>query len=938
MNSRRQGSGEQAGAVQSFGPELRRLRLAQGTSQAALSRAVHYSNAYLCKVENGQKPPTADLARRCDDALGTGGALTALLTVAPVSRRQAGPPAQLPAGIPDFTGRTGQLARLDALSSGAEGTLAIVAITGAAGVGKTALAVHWGHRLAGQATDGQLYVNMRGDAAATALRPAEALSQFLRALGVPAERIPGDVEEAAGLYRSMLAGRRMLVVLDNVASSQQVRPLLPGSGGCTVIITSRDRLTGLAATHGVGRLALDVLPSDEAIALLARLVGPARIAAEPGQAAELVGLCSGLPLALRIAAANLSDDQARYIGAYVEQLRSGDPFSALEVTGDEQTGVRSAFGLAYQALDPAARTMFRLLGLMPGADISVEAAAALAGTTMSQRTQEHQDIQMPAGPPAAEAVLSAAALLGRLDSAHLVEEHAPGRFAMHDLLRQFASGLTGAGHDAEDVAAARLRLLGYYLRSADKAAKLISPDSVRIAVPDDGTGWPATAAGFGTAAEAMSWIDAERSNLVAIARQAAASGPHDVAWLLAEALHGYFWLRRHTADWQAVTAAGLAAAQLSGGEHCRASAHWRLADVQLSAGRYDQAIAGYRQAADLATRAGWPEVEGAALGNLGMLYRERGLLAQAVDCHTASLAIAERDGRTASQAANLSNLGIAYLELGELDRAAGVQERALQMHVEAGSKLRTARTMLNLAMVYHQLGRWDEAEELLVNALPGHREAADPVGEAHSRNSLAALYCDRGRFDRARGEAMTAITAGRQTGDRTVEADSLIRLGVICVRRQQHHEGLALYRQAMALAAEIGLYPEAEALIGLALCCAGLGRVDEADGYAGRAISVAQEAGFRLLAGQALVAAACVRLATGAADHAADLATRAIEIQAGTGCRLGQAQALTVVALASRAAGRDSQARRHLAEATSIAAAIGAPESASHLALPERTA
>lgn len=244
---------------------------------------------------------------------------------------------------------------------------------------------------------------------------------------------------AAGLYRSMLARRRMLVVLDNVISSKQVRPLLPGSGSCTVIITSPDGLTGLAVTHGIGRLPLDVLPRDEAMALLARLLGPARIAAEPEQAAGLAGLCSCLPLALRIVAANLGDDQSQRIGEYLVAMRSGDRFAALEVAGDEQTGVRSAFGLSYDSLDPAAQMMFRLLGLMPGADISLEAAAVLAGTAVPAGTALPAGTTVLAGPTAA----SAAAVLDRLETAHLVEEHAAGRFAMHDLLRQYARDWPG---------------------------------------------------------------------------------------------------------------------------------------------------------------------------------------------------------------------------------------------------------------------------------------------------------------------------------------------------------------------------------------------------------------------------------------------------------------------------------------------------------------
>jgi len=889
-----------------FGAELRRLRLRQGTSQAALARAVHYSKAYLCKVESGSKPPTVDLARRCDDALGTGGVLTALAAARPAQRRPARVrPMQLPAGIPDFTGRRAELARLDELagpgplSAGTGRDGLVIAITGSAGVGKTALAVRWARHIASRQADGQLYLNLRGSSPAAPVRPAEALGQLLRGLGLAPEEVPAEPEEASSRYRSLADGRRLVIVLDNAASSQQVRWLLPGGAGSVVIITSRDRLTGLAATHGIARLPLDVLRAGESHALLTRLLGPARMSAEPAAAADLAGACAHLPLALRIAAAKLADRPASRISEQVAQMRAGAQLQVLEVSGDEQEGVRAAFSVSYARLDPAARRVFRLFGVLPGDDLTVPAAAALAERAEPEVADD----------------------LARLETASLVAQPQPGRFAMHDLLRSYADEL-GRGRDgAGEVAAARGRLLRYYLAVTETACAVISP----TLLPFPGSGGPfAGRVQFAGPDQALAWLDTERGNLVAAARVAGA-GADPVAWRLAHALRGYFWLRRHAGDWTVVAEAGLSAARAAGHEHAQASALWSLADAQFSQGRYEAARLSYTEAADLAERAGWPDARAAVLGNLGMLYREQGQLTAAVDTYSESLALARRPG---SVAGNLSNLGIAYLELGQLERAAEYQERALAMHTESGSAVRMARTMDNLAMAYHELGRWGPAEDLLLRALPLHAEAGDEVGEAHTRNTLAALYCDIGWLDKARDEATAALAVARRTGDRTVEADSLNGLGACGALRGQWHESLALYRQAVALAAGIGRFPEATARTGLADALLGLGRAEAAAGSAAQAVELARAGGFPLLESRALIAGARVLLARGQAEAAAFKARTAAAIAARIGHTIGEARALDVLGLALSQSGQPTDAARARERALRSYAEIGAPEAA----------
>ncbi|MFD7411674.1 BTAD domain-containing putative transcriptional regulator [Kitasatospora purpeofusca] len=361
----------------------------------------------------------------------------------PRPRQHLPRPAQLPPALATFVGRRAELSTLDGLTDpGGPAAAGIGVVTGGAGTGKTALAVHWAHRVRERFPDGQLHLNLGGYALDPPLTPHEALARFLRALGTDLERVPGTVDESAALYRSLLADRRVLVLLDNAHNAEQVRPLLPGSAGSLALVTGRDGLTGLTACDGARRLVLDVLPRTEAVELVARIAGAERTRAEPRAAAELAAACGHLPLALGIAAGRLAERPHRTLVEHTAELRdSEDRLTALQIDSDAASAVRVAFDLSYRALQPTAQRLFRLLGLAPGNCISTAAAAALSGSA----------------PAATRPVLE------HLAAAHLLSPAGPDRYRLHDLLRCYAAERATAETRPADRAAARERLRSWHL-------------------------------------------------------------------------------------------------------------------------------------------------------------------------------------------------------------------------------------------------------------------------------------------------------------------------------------------------------------------------------------------------------------------------------------------------------------------------------------------
>ncbi|MFK0251698.1 AfsR/SARP family transcriptional regulator [Amycolatopsis azurea] len=728
----------------------------------------------------------------------------------PGPRPAARVPRQLPAEPPGFTGRTTELSILDELvprAGGSGGAVALAAVTGTAGAGKTALAVHWAHRVKDRFPDGQFYANLRGHSPGPPATALEVLTRFLSALEVPAERLPADTETASALYRTLMTDRKALVLLDNAVDVDQIRPLLPAGPGCLVLVTARERMTALVALHGARRLTLGMLDPGEALQLLARVLGSEWVRAEREAAAEVAGLCAYLPLALRIAAANLADNPGKSAEDYAVELRKGNLLAALTVPGDEQIAVRTAFDLSYAALPEETRQVFRLLSLLPGNDIGTEAVEVLTGAER------------------------AGTILDTLAGAHLVEQHAPDRFHFHDLLRRYAADRLTSLESPAESEAARRRLHEWYLRGVDAAAKIVYPHMFRIplSVPDG-------LVPVAVKENAAEWLESELGNLVAVVEDAARLGPRPVAWLLADALRGYFWMSLRQVEWRAAAGAALSAAEAEGDPRARVSALFSLADLSFRQGRYREAVRHYTGALVLARRAGWPEARAAVLGNLGCVYWQSGRLPAAAARFSRGLELSRRAGKPAGEAVALGNLGLVHWEMGDLRAAADHYVQALRRYRGLGSRYGEAINLANLGQVQHARGRITEAAGLLAKALALHREAGNRAGEAETLGRLASVYCDLSRFTDALDHAREALRLARSTGEPRGEGEALVALASVHQRTGHRQDAVRRYRQALALLRETGdRYPEIDALIGLAAATGDLGQARQALALAGRA-------------------------------------------------------------------------------------------------------
>jgi DNA-binding SARP family transcriptional activator/Tfp pilus assembly protein PilF len=702
-------------------------------------------------------------------------------------------PRQLPGAVPQFTGRLAELARLsqilDRASSLAPGTVVISAIGGTAGVGKTALAVYWAHQVASRFPDGQLYVDLRGYDPGEPMTASTALAAFLRALGVPGRDIPAREEERAARYRSLLAGRRLLVVLDNAGSAAQVRPLLPGAPGCMTVVTSRDSLAGLVARDGARRLDLGLLPPADAVGLLRALIG-GRVDADPDAAAALAGQCSRLPLALRVAAELAAASPATGLADLVTELSDQRRrLDLLDGGDDPPTAVRAVFSWSYRHLDAGAARAFRLVGLHPGPDCDQYAAAALTGAGAAQ----------------------AGHALAALARGHLVQQTGPGRYGMHDLLRAYARDLAIAEDGEDGVRAALTRLSGYYLHAAAVAMDTLFPaeQHSRPRVPQPATPVPPLAA----PAVARAWLDTELAALVAIAAQ---DVPGHTA-RLAAILFRYLDTGGHFLEAVIIYGHARRAAHRAGDRAAEGNALTSLGVLDLRQGRFQQAATRLQEGLALFRAADDRAGEVRALGNLGILCLQEGRYHEATGHLDRAITLFRLAGDQTGEARALASLAMIAFEQGRYELAADHLQRALVIFVESDDRTGEAHALASLGEINLQQGQPEQAIGRLQRALELFREIGSRPGEARALAVLGHADLQQGRYDQAAERQRQSLAICRETRDRSGEASALNGLGEVLLAAGRPADARVEHTAALSVTTDSGeRYEQARAHRGLA--------------------------------------------------------------------------------------------------------------------------
>ena len=696
--------------------------------------------------------PGADLRQLYQQILNADGELAGI----PLAQVDPGPPAapvpaQLPADIPDFTGRSGQLAELRELLAGAgaddsPGAVQVALVVGSGGLGKTALAVHAAHLLASQFPDGQLYANLLG--ATQPADPAEVLARFLRDMGMDGSRIPLDAEERATHYRTRLAGKRVLIVLDDARDAAQVMPLLPGSASCAVLVTTRNWLPELA---GIAVLDLDVLSPGEGRALFTRVVGEKRVAAEPAATDEVLAACVGLPLAIRIAGARLATRGAWSVRTLADRL--SDERRRLDELRVGNLAVRASFEVSFASLprpemadgpDPAGA--FRLLGLWTGPWIRLPAASALLGEPQS----------------------ATADALDALVDVHLLESPEPDRYRFHDLLRFYAADRARTQESEERRGAAVIRLLTWYLHTAEAAAAVISPLHTRVPLgPPPDTVRPLA---FATLEEAIAWCDTERAGLLAATRLAADSSLHEIAWKLAAAAMSFYYRRSQWGDWVATHLTGLESSRALEDRHAEA---WMLNNLGMAYGvqRMPECVGCFEHALKLYRATGDLHGEARVEYNMANAQFDLGRFAEALEAAERSVAIQRRLGNRYVEGLALGTVGCAYRELGRFDEAVAQFQQALAIFRDLGDLDSEADSLSDLGDTYLGMHQVAEALACLEESLAIRRRIDDRAGQAATLQRLGLARRDAGDLSLARGCLAEALSLNEELGDQARAAE-----------------------------------------------------------------------------------------------------------------------------------------------------------------------
>ncbi|HEX6356368.1 AfsR/SARP family transcriptional regulator [Actinophytocola sp.] len=704
-------------------------------------------------------------------------------------------PRQLPAHTSRFVGRAqelGQLASLLENSTPGGGTVVITAIKGTAGVGKTALALHWAHHIAERFPDGQLYVNLRGfDPTDSPMRPAEALVGFLHALGARPERTPDTVDDQAALYRSLTAERSMLVVLDNARDAEHVRALLPANPACVVVITSRNQLADLTAQQGASTFTLDVLSQQDARALLTRHLGRDRVSAEPDAVSELIEQCARLPLALAIAAARAETHPGFTLRSLVNEL--ADTHTRLEGldTGEATTSVRTVFSWSYNNLSAAAARTFRLLGLHPGPDIALLAVARLTDLDLAQARET----------------------LGELVRAHLLTQHTHGRYTCHDLLRAYAENLAAAHDPQDDQTGSLIRLFDHYLHTTAAAMRILHPQEELwpdIAPPATTTS-PVTDV---TTAEA--WFDTELANLTVIIAHSSAYGWHTHDHRLAT------MLRLHHVSLGDNNPGGIHAHTLQAARHTgdRTTEGYALTYIGISRwqqGRYQRASDHFREAIAIARDIGNRVGEVLALNHLGLVHWRQGDYRSATEQHQRALTIARDDDFRVGEVLALNYLGFIHFQQGRYQQAIECHHQALDISREIRFPPGEAFALNNIGFVDCQQGRYQQATEHHQQALDIFHEIDFRLGEASGETNLGIVHCRQGHYQQATEHHRQALRIAREIGDRASEPLILNQLGTTYHSSGHLDQARLHHTAALTLATELGdPYEQARAHHGIA--------------------------------------------------------------------------------------------------------------------------
>jgi DNA-binding SARP family transcriptional activator len=648
-------------------------------------------------------------------------------------------PAQLPLAVPGFAGRAAELACLDAaVARGVAehpdepAAVVISAVSGTAGVGKTALAVQWAHRVAAQFPDGQLYVNLRGfGPGGQPVEPGAAVRGLLAGLGVAAAQIPEGLTVQAALYRSMLAGKRVLVVLDNARDAGQVRPLLPGSPGSLVIVTSRSQLSGLVAAEGAYPVRLDLLSSEEASELLARRLGHERVAGEPAAVSEIIERCARLPLALAIAAARAAARPDFPLAAIAAELLGAtatlDPFGG----DDLATDVRAVFSWSCRLLSEDAAKLFALLGLHPGPDVSVPAAASLAAT-----------------PPQRVKVL-----LAELASAHLLSEHSPGRYSAHDLLRAYAAEQVHRLVPDAAKAAASHRILDHYLHTGHRALALMVPhlDPLDLAPAQPGV----TMAELATTADALAWLTAEHPALLAAVHSAAAGDAGVPAWQLAWMLATYQLRCGLWSELEAACEAGLAAARRDGDAAGQAHCLYRIGTCYTKSGRIREAAPLLEQALRQYESTGVHANQAAIHGQLFTMALWQGRPGEGLRHALRAQELFRASANQTGQTMVLCDIGYAHAMLGNFTQALGYCEQALERLRELDQSRGEEAVWDTLGYIHRQMGDHQQA-------IACYRRLVELSGQFGDRDHVAGALDTLGDVHLSAGDAGAARRAWAQ--------------------------------------------------------------------------------------------------------------------------------------------------------------------------------